>query len=350
MKEQGKSHKSPDFEPNSPRIQRLSAAIALARPISSKKSRMLYTGWNDAGMPVITQDESHLSEQALSALSEYRPVDAPRGLWEYAKWRSTALKPVQYLGMTEPIDIKDLGRKMEKDKLTIGYTTDDSNNPEIITIDELTLLGAINNNLIVWQEINKNTLFKDEVIPTNLMFTLAIPQKIDGKRTMMFMLFNAAFENQSNEVAFQGFLMDTLKSLIYLDAQQPNSAKKGYSKAFKDIQFDLKGESYKNQSGDSYSKYGNGFLIVTLLNEIGLIDTPKTRLDEIRKASGTGGFTKQIALITLEIARNAVSSEGDTQDIVHSRYHGGLSPLTTELLQAFRYAHKNARNSFARFR
>lgn len=349
MNERDRSNRPFDSEPKDMAIQRLCAAIELPYLPSNSRTRELYIGWDTTGIPMLAYDRKQLSQQALETLKEYRIINAPEGFRDN---RSMGMEAVQYIGMMEPLDIKDIHRRMERDKLTIGITGEDPSNPEIITIDELTLLDAINDNLILWQEINKNTLYKGVVIPANLMFTMAVPHVRRNEKVLLFILFKPTLENQSNEITFQGFLMDALKSLIYLDTQQSTVAKKGYSSAFKEVQTDYSRELSGESSTETRNrkKYGSGFLIVALLNQMGYIKTPKSRMNDIRKASETGGLTKQVALVTLEIAMNLTASERSTREFRGIREFGGMQPLTASLLDAFSQARRNAHRSFSRFR
>lgn len=346
-----------------PVITRLCAAIRLPGYEDSDRRRnvrhfsdysprnVLYLGWDSNGRPLSTTDPKNLQDAALIASQNYGPVDCPPGL---ARFITSTPDVIQYVGMFDPTDIKDIRGKIELDYLKIGYFDTDENEIKQWTVDEQSFLNVTNleNNTVIWQEVTGQDTVEGNVKSAKLMFAVGIPVQERDSVNVRFILFRPQMDTNSNEIAFQMYLIDALKALVSLDAQQRDPAKKGYEPAFEEVIRQYHSFIYSDNSAPQSSgtgKIGDAFALISLFNQAGIIKTDPDRLKYIRKESAKGNPLDQLTLLVME-ARSEYKRRRQAAGLEEENIDS-INPLTTALFEAFEKARQNLSNKLhGRFR
>ncbi|OGG08736.1 hypothetical protein A2154_03955 [Candidatus Gottesmanbacteria bacterium RBG_16_43_7] len=270
-----------ESEPTGQTIERLSAAVQMPWYGSDN---ILYIGWTIDSKPAMSYDQVQLSPQALESYKITKAVDFPLPR-EDAR---LPIVPIEFVATSTPIDLKDKSDKKTEDILVYGVS-DQNGQISFMKIEELDIMEAILKGTVVWEDINTKTVFKDETIPSLSMYNLIFQAKTEkGDDVLYIMLFKPAMDNESNEFMYQQFLVQTIKSLVTLDSKQIPKGKKGYEQA---VQQQLVNQDITGS---------DAYIVMNALKELGIVDVPEEKLEELRRESSGKSFRYQLMLLARE--------------------------------------------------
>lgn len=263
-----------ETEPQGPVIERLCAAVKMPW---FRQSEVLFFGWSADGKPTIVGDDRYLSRQAFESYRLTEAVDFPFG----REQAGVAVVPMEFVSTSRPIDRQD---PRAEDILVYGVKGGDKE-LTLIRIEELDLLEAIIHGHVVWEDVNPQTVFAQETLPALKMHMMMIPARTErDERVVYALMFAPVMENESNEVMFQQFLVQTLKSLIALDEQQDSEDKRGYEQAAATV-------VNQNLSGN------DAYVVMKALKYFGLVDMSDEALEDLKAQSSGKGFGYQLLLL-----------------------------------------------------
>lgn len=265
---------------NNTDIKRLGAAVRIP---NMGRNNTLYLGWTEGGAPILSWENTALSDAARESLNITKTVK----LSSNVSISNQPIEAVQYMASLPSIDKPDIEDEFTQDVLVLGVANNHGLT-DYVRIEELDLMKGILNGHVVWQDVNSRTVLgNDEVTPTLPMHSVFLPiQKEDGKNVVYAMLFEPTMASESNEPAFKLFLAQTLKSFLALDARQPKVAKKGYEDIISGA------ESLQGTGGDAY-------FIMNLMKDVGF-EVSRDRLERVRRESVGKGFVYQLAIVARE--------------------------------------------------
>ena len=268
-------------------VDRLCAAVRMP---GFGHTSVLFVGWNKNGVPVVSTENSSLSEQAQTSYNITKTVQFPYGR-EYA---DLPIEIVEFVGSSRPFDRKDTEYGLTQDILTYWVTRGTAES-EQIQVQELDMLEAILNGRLVWEDFNENAIVSDEKIPGQNMYTLFLPRNTENKKQVMYLItFRPPMKNESNESMYRQFLIQTLTTLAKIDQDQPPERRKGYLQA---IGLD---EGEETESQDKGGLLAVGVLDVLRTKFPKLFYLSDSRINQIRRDSNGKGIADQTKIILRE--------------------------------------------------
>jgi hypothetical protein len=254
-----------------------------------RRSSVLFVGWDKNGVPVISTENSSLSEQARTSYNITKTVQFPYG----RELADLPIETVEFVGASRPYDRKDTEDGLTQDILTY-WVTRGAGESEQIQVQELDMLEAILNGRLVWEDFNENAMIADEKIPGQNMYTLFLPGYTENKKQVMYLVtFRPPMKNESNESMYRQLLIQTLTTLAKIDQDQPPENRKGYLQAIG-----------LNDNGVENEEKG-GLLAVGVLDILrtkfpNLFYLSDSRMNQIRRDSDGKGIADQTKIILRE--------------------------------------------------
>jgi len=190
--------------------------------ISGRRSNLVYIGWtNDSdSRPIVVTDEKRLSEEALKSIDSFRKSRLPIKSVDFS-----ALTAVEFSLTGEPVDFKDTERHKAED--LVCYSVRTSEGQQSISLGELAVLKAIvEARQDPWQDMGFSRF--TESVTAKTMYTIFVPTNENPYNSGMAIIFRPSIEGESNEIAFQLFVRQTLGKLLLLDEMQQPEKRKGY--------------------------------------------------------------------------------------------------------------------------
>lgn len=219
------------------------ASLALVAKVGKFDPRLLYAGWSDDGLPILTINVDDLSEeatgQAKTFLSSGYPI--PTLL---VRRRQIEVVVVEFAGPVQ--DLKDPSpRNLVQDTIKI-LVKNSSGDSEELTLGELEVLEMIGSNTMIFQRFGSvlDTSERQEAVS---YFSFFLPGSEELGRQDLLVLLRPTNDNLGNLVDAIIFIQDVIKKLLMNDERQPKEFRKGYLDAGKEAEDEIKKELNKSK-------------------------------------------------------------------------------------------------------
>lgn len=218
---------SEETEPNNEKIRYLSGVFTTgSKGLGSGKLVMI--GWTSEGKLRVTENLASLTPEArknyTSGISD-----------QVREIPFQTLIPVEYNLTGEAQDLLDRGDRRTEDRVVYRFLDQNLSPMEETSVGELTLLNAIVDANVYWQNLSETTGFGIGQVYTRSapMYNLLISAPEERRKTAYAVLFKPLIQGESNEETFKRFIRNTLGRLLILDETERLEGKsgKGYIEA-----------------------------------------------------------------------------------------------------------------------
>lgn len=221
------------------------ASLALVAKAGKFDSRTLYAGWTDAGLPVLTNSTSDLSDDASDQAKTFLNSDYP--IPTLPLRRQLDVVAVEFAGPVQDLEDPSPDNLVQD---TIKVTVKNTSGKEVeLTLGELDVLGMIGNNMMVFQRFGSilDTAERQKAVP---YFSFFLPGNDD--RQDLLVLMHPTNENLGNLIDAIIFIQDVIRKLLMNDEHQAKQFKKGYLTAGQEAEQEINKELQKSHGMFSF--------------------------------------------------------------------------------------------------
>lgn len=208
---------------------------------AGKLGKMLYAGWTETGLPILTTSPYDLTTEALTQAQTFTRSGFP--MPTLSMRAELGVVVVEFAGAV--LDLKDSSpRNLVEDSIKI-WVKDSRGSTEELSLGELEVLEMIGNNMIMFQRFGSvlDTQDRQVAVPFYSFFLAGSPE---AGRQDLLVLIRATNDNLGNIIDTVVFIQDVIKKLLLNDESQDPRFKKGYLQADKQAEKEIQEELKKS--------------------------------------------------------------------------------------------------------